>query len=69
MLGISIDEPRRTSEQVAGIATEARTLWTRRSFDPGEILVNADYLGEGYGMLGAAEIEAIRLFARQRACY
>jgi 1-aminocyclopropane-1-carboxylate deaminase/D-cysteine desulfhydrase-like pyridoxal-dependent ACC family enzyme len=31
---------------------------------PADICVNADYLGEGYGILGAPEIEAIRLFAQ-----
>ena len=31
-----------------------------------DILVNADYLGQGYGIMGAPEEEAIHLFARQR---
>jgi 1-aminocyclopropane-1-carboxylate deaminase/D-cysteine desulfhydrase-like pyridoxal-dependent ACC family enzyme len=31
---------------------------------PAEILVNADYLGGGYGVLGQPELEAIGLFAR-----
>jgi len=32
---------------------------------PEEILVNADYLGGGYAVMGEPEIEAIRLFARE----
>jgi len=27
-------------------------------------MVSADYLGGGYGVMGASEVEAIRLFAR-----
>ena len=31
---------------------------------PEEILVNADYLGQGYGIVGDPEREAVRMFAR-----
>jgi 1-aminocyclopropane-1-carboxylate deaminase/D-cysteine desulfhydrase-like pyridoxal-dependent ACC family enzyme len=66
ILGISIDEPKPDLQRVvAGIATESSERFGEKiKFEPGDILVNADYLGEGYGMLGAPEIEAIRLFAR-----
>jgi 1-aminocyclopropane-1-carboxylate deaminase/D-cysteine desulfhydrase-like pyridoxal-dependent ACC family enzyme len=49
---------------VAAIATEASERFGEKiKFEPEDILVNADYLGDGYGVLGAPEIEAIRLFA------
>jgi 1-aminocyclopropane-1-carboxylate deaminase/D-cysteine desulfhydrase-like pyridoxal-dependent ACC family enzyme len=37
----------------------------RTSFSAADILVNADYLGGGYGVMGAGEQEAVHLFARQ----
>src|SRR5207253_3440157 len=47
------------------IATEtARLLGRPRNFAPDEIAANANYLGEGYGILGPPEREAIDLFAR-----
>jgi D-cysteine desulfhydrase family pyridoxal phosphate-dependent enzyme len=66
VLGISIDEPQDTLQcVVAGIANEAASLLGEaHHFDAGDILVNADYLGAGYGILADPEIEAIRLFAR-----
>ncbi len=65
VLGISIDEPERDlQEMVAGIATEASDrLGKKTLIRPEDIHVNADYLGEGYGILGAPEIEAIQMFA------
>jgi D-cysteine desulfhydrase family pyridoxal phosphate-dependent enzyme len=65
VLGISIDQPEDDLQRVvAGIATEAsERLGKIIKFEPGEILMNDDYLGAGYGVLGAPEIEAIRLFA------
>ena len=39
-------------------------LGEKLEFHTSDILVCADYLGGGYGVMGAAEIEAIRLFAR-----
>ena len=66
ILGISVDEPERVlQERVASLATEtAEFLGERVRFEPEEILVDANYLGEGYGMMGQAEREAIQLFAR-----
>jgi 1-aminocyclopropane-1-carboxylate deaminase/D-cysteine desulfhydrase-like pyridoxal-dependent ACC family enzyme len=29
-----------------------------------EVMINADYLGEGYGVLGRVELEAIQMFAK-----
>ena len=66
ILGISVDEPLPSLQaRVAEIATAtADYLAEPQPFIPGDILVNADYLGAGYGILGEPEIEAIRLFAR-----
>ena len=66
VLGISVDEPAEVLQQrVAALASEtADLLGEKQTFDPEDILVNADYLGGGYGMMGALEREAIHLFAR-----
>ena len=66
LLGISID---RSVPELQGIVSNLATqaseyLGEPRIFTPQEILVNADYLGAGYGIVGEPEIEAIRLFAR-----
>ena len=66
VLGISIDEPQAELQGVvAAMASEASERFGEMiSFNPGEIEVNADYLGAGYGIMAEPEIEAIRLFAR-----
>ncbi len=66
VLGISIDEPKAALQAlVARLAREtAKLIGPAISFAPEDILVNADYLGEGYGIMGEPEREAIRLFAR-----
>jgi D-cysteine desulfhydrase family pyridoxal phosphate-dependent enzyme len=66
ILGISIDENENDlKHMVAQIATEASERFGPRiEIPPSEILVNADYLGEGYAVMGQPEIDAIRLFAR-----
>ncbi len=66
VLGISIDEPKAALQAlVARLAGEtAKLIGPAISFAPEDILVNADYLGEGYGIMGEPEREAIRLFAR-----
>lgn len=67
ILGISIDELEPVLQaRVADLATRtADLLGERIAFTSDEILVNADYLGGGYGVLGEGEIEALGLFARQ----
>jgi 1-aminocyclopropane-1-carboxylate deaminase/D-cysteine desulfhydrase-like pyridoxal-dependent ACC family enzyme len=67
VLGISVDEPQAVlQERVATLATAtAAALGENIAFQPAGILVNADYLGGGYGVLNSAEIEAIQLFARK----
>lgn len=66
LLGISIDEPQRSlQEHVVKLASDtSERLGPRIEFAPEEILVNADYAAPGYGMLTAAEREAISLFAK-----
>jgi 1-aminocyclopropane-1-carboxylate deaminase/D-cysteine desulfhydrase-like pyridoxal-dependent ACC family enzyme len=67
ILGISIDEDEASlQETVAHLASEASERFGERiNFLPQDILVNDDYLGGGYGVMGEPEKEAIRLFARQ----
>lgn len=66
VLGISIDQPVGELQQtVANLASEASILLGEKQIlRPDDVLVNADYLGGGYAVLGDAEVEAIRLFAR-----
>lgn len=66
ILGISVDEPADVlKSRVAALASAtAEKLGERMSFSPEEILVNDEYLGGGYGVVGEPEREAIHLFAR-----
>lgn len=66
VLGISIDEDRETlSERVASLANAAADfLGEEARLGAQDILVNDDYLGQGYGVMGEVEKEAIQLFAR-----
>jgi D-cysteine desulfhydrase family pyridoxal phosphate-dependent enzyme len=66
VLGISVDETAEVLQsRVARLAGEtADLLGEPQAFSPEEVLVNADYLGGGYGVMGAPEREAIELFAR-----
>lgn len=66
VLGVSVDlDEAELKEHVAFLANEtAGLLDSKVRFEPLDILVNADYRGEGYGRAGDAEWEAIRLFAR-----
>lgn len=66
VLGISIDEPQADLQAlVAGLANEAADrLHEKAQLLPEDIHVNADYLGEGYGIMGNPEREAIQMFAR-----
>jgi 1-aminocyclopropane-1-carboxylate deaminase/D-cysteine desulfhydrase-like pyridoxal-dependent ACC family enzyme len=66
ILGISIDEPaaglHQTVFNLAEGALERLDIQVRPAL--ADVLVNADYLGEGYGVLGPPEREAILRFAR-----
>lgn len=66
VLGISIDETQAVlQERVATLATQtADYLGEPQTLMPADILVNADYLGGGYGVMGDIEREAVQLFAR-----
>lgn len=66
VLGISIDEPAmHLQELVADYANQAaERINESLRLSPGEILVNADFLGQGYGVMGDIEREAIAMFAR-----
>jgi 1-aminocyclopropane-1-carboxylate deaminase/D-cysteine desulfhydrase-like pyridoxal-dependent ACC family enzyme len=53
-------------ERVARLASAtADFLGEKIAFSLEEVMVNDGYLGGGYGVVGAGEREAIRLFARQ----
>lgn len=66
ILGISVDEQAGAlQEQVVDLANRCAVFLDieERVFNT-DVLVNYDYLGGGYGIMGEAEQEAIRLFAR-----
>lgn len=66
VLGISIDNPaailKKIIADLANQAADRLAINTRLS--AAEVLVNDAYLGAGYGKMGAAEKEAIHLFAK-----
>lgn len=66
VLGISIDEPQKLlADKVAKLASEtARLTGTDHAFVGNDVLVNSDYLGAGYGVMGDLEKQAVSLFAR-----
>ena len=66
ILGISIDKPEEVlTQMVANLATgTAAYIGERYTFKPEEVLVNADYLGDGYGVFSDGEISAVQQFAR-----
>ena len=71
VLGISVDEPAGIlKERVANLAGDvAELLGQDIGFSADAILVNDDFTGEGYGVMGDAEKEAIRLFARTEGLF
>lgn len=69
ILGISVDEPAamlkpRVAELATATAAHVGENW---QYKAEEVLVNDDYIGEGYAVMGEPEIEAIQLFAQQEA--
>jgi len=66
ILGISVDETRPILQnRVALLASQtAELLGESQSFSATNVLVNSDYLGAGYGVMGEIEQEAIQLFAK-----
>jgi len=67
ILGISIDEPAQVLKKtVAALASEAsERLGEKMLIKPEDVLVNDEYLGGGYGVMGVLEQQAIQLFAQQ----
>jgi D-cysteine desulfhydrase family pyridoxal phosphate-dependent enzyme len=66
ILGISVDEDQETlNGRISTLATlTADFLGESYQFSPQEILIDANYIGQGYGVMGEPEKEAISLFAR-----
>jgi 1-aminocyclopropane-1-carboxylate deaminase/D-cysteine desulfhydrase-like pyridoxal-dependent ACC family enzyme len=66
ILGISVDERAEDLRpRVADLASRtAELLGERAIFAADDVLVNDEYLGGGYAIMGAAEVEAIQLFGR-----
>jgi L-cysteate sulfo-lyase len=66
VLGISIDRPADDLKtQVSALATATATHLGLGTMAVGQsVVVNDDYLGEGYGIMGDLEIEAIRLLGQ-----
>ncbi len=66
VLGISIDEKAGPFRgRIAKLATETAALMgADLTFSESDILVDDNYLGEGYAVMGEPEREAIHLFAR-----
>ena len=65
VLGISIDEPEaQLKTHVSELATQAsEKLGERIEFTGADVLANENYCQAGYGVFGAGEREAIKLFA------
>ena len=65
VLGISVDRSEaELKKHVSVLANEtADALGEKLDLLDTDILVSADYLGGGYGVMGAPEVEAIQLFA------
>jgi D-cysteine desulfhydrase family pyridoxal phosphate-dependent enzyme len=66
VLGISIDEPQEwLKKNVSALASSAsEKLGPRIEFTPADVLADDNYCRAGYGVLTAAEREAVQLFAR-----
>ena len=66
ILGISVDvEAELLQQRIYKLANEtAQYLGTEKYIEEKEVIVNSNYLGGGYGVAGAREIDAIKIFAR-----
>jgi len=67
ILGISVDEPEALLRERIRDLIESGSRILNKDFNAAStpILVNDDYTGAGYGMMGQPEKEAIHLFAQQ----
>lgn len=67
LVGINIDKTGAAdyADEVADLASRtADRIHLGRAFGTDEVTLRSDYLGEGYGIMGAAEREAMELTAR-----
>jgi len=66
ILGISVEDSEEVlKERVANLANGViERLESTSTFEPEDVLVNADYVGPGYGVLTDRERQAISLFAK-----
>ena len=66
VLGISIDEPQEKLQGMVAALASDTSLRTGpgHTFAPADILVDANYLGGGYGVVGDLEREAVRVMAQ-----
>ncbi|MGD2252871.1 MAG: D-cysteine desulfhydrase family protein [Anaerolineales bacterium] len=67
LLGISVDKSTSVmQETIATLANQTAALLQQpQGFQPQDVLVNDDYCGAGYAVMGEVERQAINLFARQ----
>lgn len=71
ILGISVDE-RKTdlAQRIVALAEETSTLLGQRvEIHVDRVLINDDYLGAGYAVMGDAEREAIHLFTQHEGLF
>ncbi len=66
ILGISVDELEMVlKDRVFRLASEVSNLYgDKKDINPDQILINDDFIGEGYGILNDQDREAIHLFAK-----
>lgn len=69
LVGISIDkdeiDDKALDQHIISLANKAaKLIGLKTSFSDKDLTLNTDYIGEGYGMVGALENEAIKLTAQ-----
>ena len=71
ILGISVIEQKNTFETKVKMLAQscAEYLNENLQISPEDIQINSDYLGKGYGIMGAPEKNAIRIFARYEGLF
>lgn len=64
--GISVDLPMQPlQERIADLANQTADLLSLdKRFEPQKVIIDDGYLGQGYGLMGAAEKEAVRALAQ-----
>jgi L-cysteate sulfo-lyase len=71
IMGISVDKPAGLfSARISRLVSEtAEYLGIDGHGLESKVLVSSDYLGEGYGVAGQPELEAIQMFARSEGLF